>query len=73
MITYYDQFLAVCSDFELPEAEVALLADRVNGACERLALSKLASHQELLRCAENEIRKFSPDMADFYRNYDTII
>jgi hypothetical protein len=72
-MTYFDQFLAVCDDFDLPENEVEALAKRVNAACEKLALSKNATHEELLRCAEREIRKFSPDMADFYKNYDKII
>ena len=72
-MTYFDQFLATCEDFDLPPNEVALLAERVNKACERLALSKAATHEDLLRCAEREIRKFSPDMADFYKNYDRII
>lgn len=72
-MTYFDQFLAVCDDFNLPSSEMDLLAGRVNAACEKLALSKNATHEELLRCAELEIKKFSPDMADFYRNYDKII
>jgi len=72
-LTYFDKLEATCEDFGLPERETAMLAERVNAACERLALSKNATHEELLRCAEREIRKFSPDMADFYRNYDKII
>jgi hypothetical protein len=72
-MTYFDRFLATCEDFDLPPKEAELLGERVNAACERLALSKNATREELLRCAEVEIRKFSPDMADFYKNYDKII
>ena len=72
-MTYFDRFLDVCADFDLPQSEAELLGGQVNAACERLALSKTASREELLRCAEVEIRKFSPDMADFYKNYDKII
>ena len=72
-MTYYDQYVATCEDFGMPEGEAAMLGERVNMACEKLVLSKTATHEELLRCAECEIRKFSPDMADFYKNYDRII
>ncbi|MCL2371489.1 hypothetical protein FWC63_01965 [Candidatus Saccharibacteria bacterium] len=73
MMTYFDRFLATCEDFNLPADEAAALGVRVNAACEKLALSKNATHADLLRQAEREIRKFSPDMADFYKNYDRII
>jgi hypothetical protein len=71
--TYFDRLVAVMGAFGLPEAEEELLVRRVNRACEKLALSKHATHEELLRAAEVEIRKFSGEMADFYKNYDKII